>query len=214
MAYKDKNKRIETRKAYYLKNKEKIAQQRKEYYQQHKEETIKKAKEYYSNHREELNIGKKQWRINNSEKVKKRKLEYYQEHREETILKTKKYAQLHRKETNIYFRNKRATNIHFKLSCNLRTRLYQAIRNDFKTGSAVKDLGCTIPELKIWLESKFQNGMSWDNWSFTGWNIDHKIPLKSFDLTDRTQFLEACNYKNLQPMWAEENNKKSCKLCY
>ena len=54
--------------------------------------------------------------------------------------------------------------------------------------------------------------MSWSNYG--EWHIDHIIPLSSFDLMDREQFLEAVNYRNLQPMWADDNRKKSNKYEY
>jgi len=34
----------------------------------------------------------------------------------------------------------------------------------------------------------------------------------SFDLTDKEQFLTACNYKNLQPLWAIDNLQKGSKI--
>ena len=72
----------------------------------------------------------------------------------------------------------------------------------------MSDLGCTIPELKQYLESKFQEGMTWENWGVHGWHIDHIIPLSSFDLTCREQFLKVCHYTNLQPLWAKDNLSK------
>ena len=84
----------------------------------------------------------------------------------------------------------------------------RAIKTNAKAGSAVRDLGCTIPELKAHLEAQFQPGMTWDNWSLKGWHIDHIKPLTSFDLTNREQFLQACHYTNLQPLWASENLSK------
>ena len=75
-------------------------------------------------------------------------------------------------------------------------------------GSAVRDLGCTIEELKLYLAAKFQPGMSWENWSFAGWHIDHIRPLASFDLTDSAQFKLAVHYTNLQPLWAKDNFSK------
>jgi hypothetical protein len=54
--------------------------------------------------------------------------------------------------------------------------------------------------------------MTWDNYGMYGWHIDHINPLSSFDLSDRNQFLEACHYTNLQPLWAQDNLIKSNKL--
>ena len=106
------------------------------------------------------------------------------------------------------YREKWKTDIQYRLSNRLRKRLHNILNNDQKSGSAVKDLGCTIDELKIYLESKFQPGMTWDNWTIDGWHIDHIKPLASFDLSDRKQLLEACHYTNLQPLWAKDNLEK------
>lgn len=105
---------------------------------------------------------------------------------------------------------RRKTDPQFKLAKNLRARLHAAIKNSQKRGSAVRDLGCTIEELKVYLESKFLPGMTWENWGKgpDKWNIDHIRPLASFDLEDRTQFLVANHYTNLQPLWAVDNLKK------
>ena len=58
------------------------------------------------------------------------------------------------------------------------------------------------------IESQFKPGMTWDNWSRTGWHLDHIKPLVTFDLTDPEQFRVACHYLNLQPLWAKENLSK------
>jgi len=98
-----------------------------------------------------------------------------------------------------------------RLRINMRNRINSAIKCNQRAGSAVRDLGCTISELKTYLELLFQHGMTWDNWAIDGWHIDHIKPLASFDLTDREQFLQACHYTNLQPLWAENNLRKWCK---
>jgi hypothetical protein len=90
----------------------------------------------------------------------------------------------------------------------LRNRLRMAMKKKVKKGSAVRDLGCSIEEFKKYLESLFQPGMSWDNQGLYGWHIDHIIPLSSFDLQCPEQVKIACNYKNLQPLWAQDNLSK------
>ena len=96
----------------------------------------------------------------------------------------------------------------YRLRMNLRNRLNNAIRRKQKGGSAVHDLGCSVAILKTYLESQFQPGMTWKNWSRHGWNIHHKQALETFDLADPKQFKQAVHYTNLQPMWADQNIAK------
>jgi len=98
-----------------------------------------------------------------------------------------------------------------KIARRLRSRLSNAVTNGQKAGSAVRDLGSSIEELKKYLESKFTLGMSWDNYGYCGWHIDHIKPLDSFDLSNSEEFKKACHYSNLQPLWANDNFIKSNK---
>ena len=108
-------------------------------------------------------------------------------------------------------RKRMKEDVGFRITKALRCRMFIAIRDGAKKGSAVRDLGCTIDELKDYLEKKFKNGMSWANWKHDGWHIDHIIPLSRFDLTNRDDYLKACHYTNLQPLWAKENLAKGAK---
>jgi hypothetical protein len=109
------------------------------------------------------------------------------------------------------WRTKNKTNTHYKIANNLRVRLRMALHGNYKSGSAVRDLGCSIDEFKQFLESQFKLGMSWENYGVNGWHIDHIKALSNFDLTKREEILEACHYTNLQPLWAKENRSKSNK---
>lgn len=106
--------------------------------------------------------------------------------------------------------SKLKTDQQYRLALRLRIRLNMAIRNEQKKGSAVSDLGCTIEELRVHLQSKFVDGMTWDNYG--KWHIDHVVPLIKFDLSDREQFLKAVHYTNLQPLWQADNDRKGSKL--
>jgi hypothetical protein len=54
--------------------------------------------------------------------------------------------------------------------------------------------------------------MSWENHGKFGWHIDHIKPISSFDLTNENEQLECFNYKNMQPLWWNENLSKGNKL--
>jgi hypothetical protein len=116
----------------------------------------------------------------------------------------KEYRQKNKKELNenakIYRKKKNQTDPCFKLRSRLRQRLYSALKGRNRGGSAVRDLGCSVEDLKTHIESMWLPGMTWENWSLRGWHIDHIIPLYKFDLTDPDQVKISCNFKNLQPL--------------
>ena len=101
-------------------------------------------------------------------------------------------------------------------------RIRTLIRNSFKhkTLKRKKDtktvflLGCSIEEFIKHIESYFKKGMTWSNYGNreNEWNLDHIIPVSSFDLDKKSEQLKAFNYKNYQPMWAKENFKKGNRL--
>lgn len=163
----------------YLKNREKVLAHKKQFYL----DNILRIKEYRKNFREK-----------NKERISEWNKNSYYRHKES---RNKKMA--------IYFVNRYNKNINFRLSEILRKRLRMAIKIGSKAGSAVKDLGCSIEDFKNYLEGKFEEGMNWNNWGIKGWHIDHIKPLAHFDLSNRQQFLIACHYTNLQPLWALEN---------
>jgi hypothetical protein len=139
---------------------------------------------------------------------------HYMKNKERILEKNRKYLQTY-KEVYKDRRNRRnkerlKTDIVFKLSHYLRRRINSAIKRDQRAGSAVFDLGCPVKFFKEYIETKFQDGMTWDNYG--EWHLDHIRPLASFDLMDREQFLQAAHYTNYQPLWAQDNLRKSSKL--
>lgn len=126
-----------------------------------------------------------------------RNRQYFLKHKEQMVERGRQYNA-----------NRREVDLEFKIRGNLRARLNTALKTNVKAGSSVTDLGCSIDEFKTYLESKFQSGMTWENWSKTGWHIDHIKPLASFDLTNPEQFRQAAHFTNLQPLWAKDNLRK------
>ncbi len=97
---------------------------------------------------------------------------------------------------------------------NLHNRLSEMIRRrgQQKCNALYKYLGCSGSELIEYIESQWQAGMTWENWSSTSWNIDHIIPYSYFDLTKEDHRHVCCHYLNLRPVWASENIKKGDRL--
>lgn len=141
---------------------------------------------------------------------------YRARHRDELNERNRQHRKTNRTAINIqsnaYTRKRKSTDVQYRLMLNLRARLNSAIRYKNKKGSAVSDLGCSIDELKAHLEKQFYDGMTWENYGRNGWHIDHITSLALFDLTNREQFLTACHYTNLQPLWSKENLRKGVSL--
>lgn len=133
--------------------------------------------------------------------------EYLKNNREKIYANNKKWRDDNRDRFNHQYRTRIKNDVQFRLKQYLRNRLNAAIKHDYKSGSAVKDLGCSIVELKYHLESKFKPEMTWENHGER--HIDHIIPLDYFNLKIREELLKACHYTNLQPLWASENISKS-----
>ena len=168
----------------YEDNKEVIKEKRRQYYQLNKE----KRKQYY-----ELN------KELNKEKNKEKNKDYYKNNKE----KIKKY-------NNIYKNNKKKTDPLFKLKCNLRNRIREALKkqNYIKSKTTIDMLGCDSIIAKAHLEKQFTKGMSWENYG--EWHIDHIIPCASAKTEE--ELIKLFHYTNLQPLWAADNMSKGKKI--
>lgn len=99
-----------------------------------------------------------------------------------------------------------------KIKRNIRTRLRDFMKLKNKNHYR-QDIGCTVQELADHLESQFVDGMSWSNYGSGengdhrgSWHVDHIVPLSKFEGKYPN------HYTNLQPLWAEDNIRKSNKL--
>lgn len=102
----------------------------------------------------------------------------------------------------LYIKNRKKNDINFKLLNNIRSRINTALKKNIKSSSSIELLGCSIAEARKHLESKFKEGMSWENHGMYGWNIDHIRPCASFDMSKPEQQKACFHYTNLQPLWA------------
>lgn len=94
-----------------------------------------------------------------------------------------------------------------KLKDSLRSRLNRAIKD--RSVSHIRDLGCTIDELVLHLESQFQSGMTWTNHGNgpNTWQVDHIKPFAHAKTEEDLK--QVVHYTNLRPIWWEDHIKKS-----
>ena len=87
-------------------------------------------------------------------------------------------------------------------------RINQLIRDKNKQ-SWLDIVNYNIEELKVHLENKFRDGMTWENYG-KHWHIDHIKPVSHFKFTSKfdQEFKECWQLTNLQPLLAKENLSK------
>jgi hypothetical protein len=110
----------------------------------------------------------------------------------------------------IYKKERRNSDLEYRIRDNLRARFYQAVKYEHKSASVLKLIGCTIKFYRSYLEKLWTEGMSWSNYGFGSgkWNIDHIVALANFNLTDQRQQCKAFHYTNTQPLWQPLNLSK------
>jgi len=161
-----------------------------EYYKENKEEKLEYQNKYY-------------------EENKKDRKKYYDKNKEKIAKHRKDYRDKNREKLAFYQRNKRQTDIGFKIACNLRNRMYNALKRKDKVLSTMFLIGCDVDYLMYYLQERFTKGMSWDNYG--DWHIDHIKPCAKFNLSKPEEQQKCFHYSNLQPLWAIDNHKKSDK---
>lgn len=181
----------ERSKKYVKENPIKVSEQQKKWRDKNPEWVYNRHKKYRENNIEKVKERKKKWLDKNPEKIKEYRKNY----------KVRKQEQ--RKE-------RRDSDPLFNLTNRIRCRLwkYLKILNITKKNKTFDIVGCAPQFLKEHLENQFIDGMCWDNRS--EWHIDHIIPLSSAKTEE--ELYKLCHYTNLQPLWAEDNLKKSDKI--
>ena len=107
---------------------------------------------------------------------------------------------------------KEKTDIEFRIKHIVNSRINSAIKtfNSLKTDKTIEYLGCSIGDYIVYLESKFDENMSWNNYG-EYWQIDHIKPIASFNLNNEDELYLCFHHTNTQPLEKTENRFKSDK---
>lgn len=165
-------------------------------YSKYKELHNKYMKGWYENNKERHNKKSNQWRLDNHEKS----LENQRNYRKNNLEKMRKYD-------NNWKKDKKKKDLNYKIKINLRERIRDGLKNNYKRGKVLELLGCSIEEYKLFLEKQFTPEMNWNNYGIL-WEIDHIIQLHTFDLTIIENQKLAFNYKNTRPLTIQQNRQR------
>ena len=212
----------------YKDNKQKHSEKRKEYYLKNKERENLKAKNYYESNKKEILENNKKYVDRNKEKTKEYQKEYhnsekYKEYKLKNSEKIKLYDREYRQRPEIKERinkqkverakNRKIQDPLYKLTVSIRSSISNNFRcNGFKKSKKTEEiLGCSFEDFKIYLESKFEDWMNWDNKGLYngefeyGWDIEHIIPLQTASCEE--DIVRLNHYSNLQPLCSKLNRE-------
>jgi hypothetical protein len=157
---------------------------------------------------------RKNWNILNKEKIKLQRKSIIENYSNE------EYKEF-REKYNKWRREKGNNEPLFRLKNNLRTTIWSSIKRcGYKKYSKTYEiLGCSYNDFIVYLESKFESWMTWENYGryngelYFGWDIDHIVPVKN--AKTEQEIININHYTNLQPLCSKINRDiKKDKLNY
>lgn len=221
----------ECSKLYQLENKDRIKEYKRLYHEENKYDINNKKRIGYSVNKELHSLKSKEYREKNKEVLSEKKKLYYEINKEEILTKrkeyyesmtsdedfrkvlrerskinTKSYRDSNKEELSQRIKDKKKNDPLFRLSDSIRTLIWISInkmgyRKNSKTSNI---LGCSFEEFKSYIESQFNDNMSWENYG--EWHLDHKTPVSWAETEE--QVYELNKYTNFQPLWEFDNLSK------
>lgn len=184
--------------------------QKVEYRKNNKDKIREYALEY--NKTPEYKARQQAYKDQNKERLKQVAKLYYDANKDKKREYEKQYKANNRDKVNERMRKYFATNPNARLSHNLRARFHDALKRAMvgKTANTMHFLGADIKTVKNHITQQFVAGMSWENYG--EWEIDHILPVASFDLTSIEEQLKCFHYTNLQPLWKDMNRSKGKRI--
>lgn len=152
----------------------------------------------------------KEWFAKNADKRLQYERNKYAKHKDAILQRNKEYRIKNREKLNAqkrsYMKHRRKNNPMHIIQMRVRSRFANAMkRRGWSKDSPMQSIvGCSWHELSSHIESLFLPNMSWDNRD--KWHIDHIVPLRT--ATNEEDVKRLCHWKNLQPLWIEDNLRK------
>ena len=177
-----------------------------------KEERKEYDKKYYLQNKEEKKEYNKKYNLEHKDERKPYDKKYSLEHREEKKVTTRKSAKIRYDNDPIYKRRLTIRAIFRHIVFKIITNGNITEQNDI---ACLKLFGTTVDGFKKHIENQFTDTISWHNHGKTdnpdAWQLDHIIPIGSFDFAIEENFTKAFHYTNTQPLMSSDHREKSNK---
>jgi hypothetical protein len=191
-------------------NKKKLQEYRKEWYQKNSDKVKSMESLRYHSNKDDINE-KKRVRYREDETVrlksKEQQRKYYENNRETFSQLAKQWVEKNKDKRNEISKRHYQKYKTLMICRRLIKRTIKYLGTE-KESTTIELLGYTPHHLKETIESKFQEGMSWENYG--EWHIDHIKPISSFDKSENPKVINSLD--NLQPLWAFDNLSKGSKF--
>jgi hypothetical protein len=193
--------------------KEQITEYNKKYWEKTKKEQKEKNKKWRENNQVRMKQLNKLWLEQNKEHKKQKDAQYRKKNWEKKKIKNAEWQRKNYAKMKIDPK-RRIELVQHKLKSNTSRRIREMLGQN-KSEKCMDYVSCSIDKFRILLETKFQDGMSWNNYGENidggktrAWHIDHKLPCSAFDLSNEIHKKACFHHKNLQPLWWNDNIRK------
>lgn len=143
-----------------------------------------------------------------ADRKEKRKV-YDAENKDKIDARVKVWVDKNRTTLNKKRSERKKKNPQIKIKDRLRLQIWGALKGKKKVAKTEELLGCSVEFFMNYMAEKFRDGMTWENYGYEFWHIDHIVALYHFDLTKEEHQRKAFHYTNLQPLLAKENLVKN-----
>jgi len=176
-----------------------------------KEERSAYNKAYREANKDKKKITQKAYYEANKDRLSEMNRKNREDKKDEIKAYNKAYREANKERLREYYKQRRLNDSLFAL----KTRIKNLVKKSFTDRGKKKNtkteliLGCSYNDFKLYVESKFEPWMTWENrgkYNGTenyGWDIDHRIPLDTAETEE--DIIRLNHYTNLQPLCSYVN---------
>jgi len=196
----------ERSKKYRKEHKKEVSEYNKKYTKSHRRRIKEYNRNYNKTHKEEKKIYKQLYRETHKTEIKEYNRKWINNNKEYKKIYENKNREKLNKQRNKARAKKYKENCLFRLSMKIRSAIRKTFKkNGFQKKSKTEQiLGCSFSEFKLYIESKFEPWMNWNNYGKYngkinfGWDFDHIIPINS--AKTENDIIHLNYHTNIQPL--------------